>query len=83
MNILNIIELYCMLKNGEDGNFVLRVFTTHTQIKEVECLEGKEVSKTANTSWTKKAETAKTWDCGRPQQRGAAWRWVALRPTQH
>ena len=48
-----------MLKNGEDGNFVLRVFTTHTQIKEVECLEGKEVSKTANTSWTKKAEISK------------------------
>ena len=50
-----IIELYCMLKNSEDGNFVLRVFTTHTQIKEVECLEEKEVSKTANTSWTKKS----------------------------
>ena len=35
---------------------MLCVFTTHTQIKEVECLEGKEVSKTANTSWTKKKQ---------------------------
>ena len=59
-----------MLKNSEDGNFVLRVFTTHTQIKEVECLEEKEVSKTANTSWTKKSRNCQDMGLWTPTAEG-------------
>ena len=76
MNILNIIELYAQKWLRREFR-VMCFHHTHTQVEEVECLEGKG-SKTVNTSQTKKNRNCQDMGRQTPAVEGASGRWVAL-----